>query len=557
MALSPFGQLAALKKAGFVDTNEMKIFGEAIKANPSVFALSNAISKDNTIDDETQKKFLTALGKQWKDDKTVFTRMEADLALNPALAEQYRDKVKSNPDGLIAELNNKYKPVLQQASPSAETTQPTPSAPFPMATVAGIGTPKPAPATSASPQQPASGRTSNPTTENDDLLEAVANASDDDIKKTTSIESIHLMADKLSKMAVDKYGINPATANGFATKIKTDPKLAQDIATNLQNNPEFVRQMAKMAKDNTPLSKSEKQMAQSEMNKLMANPQLLADPKYVQETQQKIQLAEQFKKDGFMGFFKSMFGGAFGGGLSGMGGVFASFSGPYSVFSTSYGGGMFPSFMVNLDNMHRNQAAAVGWNAANPRDMSTLAMGGQFFKDVPAKDQNGQPVMKDGKPVIEKVPNTIDIKTADGKTMKIIPAVGVLVAGQEAGRFDPDTKQFVAGNWRVPVVAAISESGDPTAIKKIVMTPTEFAKYQAEVNALAATSGQRQLASDPYTAQDALAAQRRAESIQLAKVDPQTGTVTQTVAGMAVQSGQVRKPNTASPSQERDYELQG
>lgn len=310
MALSMFVQMAALKKAGLEDTDEMRAFGAAIKANPSVFALSNSIADDESIDDETQKKFLTAMGKQWKNDetKTIFSRMEADLASNPDLATQYRAMVKSNPDQLLADLNNKYsKPATAQAAPAVKDTQPAPATPSPTAIVAGETQPSTPAPTATAPAQTADNRP--PSTNNDnEILDAIANASDEDIKRTTTAESIHLMADKLAKMAKETHGINPATADAFATKIKTDPRLAKDIARNLQNNPELVRQLAKMAKDTETLKEPAKSMAQSEMNKLMANPQLLADAKYVQGLQQKMQMAENFKNEGLGGMFKSMFG---------------------------------------------------------------------------------------------------------------------------------------------------------------------------------------------------------------------------------------------------------
>lgn len=544
MGLTQEEKKKILENEGF-GTLDMLAMRMAISKNKTLDALIDKIEADPSVPKEAQAKIIVAFANKWKTNPDIYSQMEADLKKTPELANRIQVTANGNPASLITAIKE-YEPGNMGANlpvkgsyleAERKYASSAPASPSPMAVVAGATQPS-APA----PTQTASRPTSS-ANDDDAILDAVANASDDDIQKTTSPEAVHMLADRIAKMAVTTHGTSPATANGFVAKIKTDPKLSQAIAINLQQNPDFVRQLARMAKDKTPLTEPAKSMARREMENLMENPERLADAKYVRELQQKIQMAEQFKNEGIGGMLQSMFG-PLRGGFSNLGLVFAGFTGPNKVFSMVQGDGLFPTMMINLDSMRRNEAVAYAASTVGGNSLTTFA---EPYKTVSVKGP-------DGKSMTEKVPNTFKM-TINGKETDVVLALG-LTANERAGHIDPVTNQFVPSN-RVAFWGTRTVGGQPEMLET---TKDEFERYRTAVNQASAKYGDgRQLAFTDYTEQDARDRFRNQPQIQIASVDPQTGAVTQkqVVAGLSVTQGQIRPKNTTAPGQDMDYELQG
>lgn len=588
MALTD-GQMIEAAYAGKIGIFELPSFRSAMKENARVAAFAEVISKDSSIPDATQSKFITALAQKWSGngtgngDKDVFKKLEADLAKNPDLAQQLTAAIKNSPDTALQAIA-KYDgtnmstllattaPAVAPATPSVATpntqpvttvagapgvtTNPVPNAPGPNGRPLDAKPEEVPPATVAAeavtPRPPI------------DPLEELSRGTDDNIRQFSSVEGVRMLAAKMGEAAV-KSGVNPATATGFMKRIEKDDQLAKNISQNLQKNPDFVRQMAKMAKDNGPLVEPFKSAVTREMNKLMENPQLLADEKYVKDMQQKMKMAEDFKNSGMMSMMTQMFDGlraqshAFFGQMSAIG---AAFSGPNPVFSMASGSGFMPSMMVNMGAYHANMGEYLAGQNYRPADMTALptkGKDGKFTREVAILDDKGKPLTKaDGTPLTQKVPNgQITLKTLDGKDVNVIPAVGALVA-----------KEDKDGNLRVPTIQAIDDNGVATKLAFVKMTPTEFAKLQKASNEAAVAqnlqANYKTLEIDRGTVDTNTAAMRfaqeQADPIPVAKVDPASGAVTATMVQPAPQVAR----NTVAPvagnrpdaSNDRDMSLQ-
>jgi hypothetical protein len=544
MGLTQEEKKKILENEGF-GTLDMLAMKMAIGKNKTLDGLMDEIEADPSVPKEAQAKIIVAFANKWKTNPNIYSQMEADLKKTPELANRIQVTANGNPASLITAIKEyepgnmganlpvkgSYLEAERKYASSASASTP------PMAVVAGATQPSaPAPTQTAS-------RPSSSANDDDAILDAVANFSDDDIKKGTSVEAVHMFADRIAKMAVTVHGTSPATANGFAAKIKADPNLSQAIATNLQQNPAFVRQLARMAKDKTPLTEPAKSMARREMENLMANPERLADAKYVRELQQKIQMAEQYKNEGIGGMLQSMFG-QLRGGSSDLGSAFAGFTGPHTVFTMAQGGGLFPTLMINQDSIRKNEAIGYARSTVGANDLKTFP---EPYKTAMVKGA-------DGKQVAKEVPNTFKMNI-NGKETDVILARG-LMANEVKGHIDPATNQFVPSN-KVAFWGTRSVGGQP---ELLYASKDEFLKYKSAVDAASAKYGDgKQLAFTDYTEQDARVALRNQPQIQIASVDPQTGAVTQkqVVAGLPVTQGQVRPKNTTAPGQDMDYELQG
>lgn len=582
MALGLFAQKTALEEAGLKDRNEMNSFREALEANPAAYALSQEISRDAAIGDETQKKFLTEVGKKWRSDPQVFEKLNAELQSNRNLGDQIKEGLKSNPDkilGAVSPYNGSNMGAMLPPSAAmvtaAPVVRPQVATPAPGPTTSGAQTvPQPATAPSVTTQRPSSPAPSPANSDED--LNGIISASDQEIRGAIDVSSVRLLADKMAKVATENYGVNAATANGFKERIGKDPKLAQSIATNLQNNPDFVRSLAKMAKDKSTAPEPIKSKAQQELNSLMSNPEKLADDKYVKGLQSQLQLAENFKKSGLTDMMQKFVGmmGPLKSGFNEVGLMFSGLMGEHNVLSMSRGNSLIPDLLINLDAYKRNKEDAIAFGRYSPLDMLALApkgADGKFFHNgEPLKDREGKQIMKDGKPAFEQVPNgQIALKTADGKEMKAIPAIG-LVAKQMPGQYDQNGK-FVPGNIRVPIVTEISEHGASSKITTVTLTPAEFAKYKQLTDAAAVKNGgsTKELAFEAYTETDARESKKR-PSVQVATVNPSTGATSPLATVQAASpsdpritdfalapNGSVVDKRGSSPGNDQDYRLQG
>lgn len=585
----------ALERAGFTITNlgltlpdvaEMKRFEKAADASvvPKTAALLQSIG-DSKLPDAIKEAMTTALGTKWKTDPNLFQKMEANFKANPRLSDQVQKMANSDPNKLIQAIsaydgNNLAK--LMAPSPSS-VTAPLPSSPSKTqapAPAAGptkssraphaapvtvspvtIATPEsPQKAPSAVPRQPETPATSAPSSDNNDMLTVLEMSSDADIKDIVDDKTTKQILDGIAGKA-SALGVNAASVDGFKKATGAAP-LQKAITKNLQNNPEFVRQLAKMSKDSSTASEPFKSKALQEMNKLMSNPQLLADDKYVKGLQSQMQMAETLKKYGLDKMLGDMFGQSMGplkSGFAELGFMLAGFGGQHPVLSMSKGSGFFPDIMINLQNFGRNQDEARAFSRYSPRDMTAYTprgADGKFFHEVVSgKDANG-------KEIKTQVPNgQIALKTASGGEIKVIPSAGVLVAKQEAGAFDGSGK-FIPGNFRVPVVTGVDEDGASSKIAMAVLTPAEFEKYKKIADAEARKGGGsiQELMVERYTAEDAHRL-GKGPVVQVAKVDPVSGAVGP-LTSVSAQTGQVRAPIVHQAggdpaANDRDYQLQG
>jgi hypothetical protein len=580
MSLNILEQRTALIQAGLKDRTEMQALNAAVKENPAVYALSQSIAKDPTVDDDTQKKFLTALGKKWKADPAVFNKLEADMKADPALAGRIATTVKSNPDIMVASLQ-KYaggdllpKPAVAPAPAQAANAPAAPTPPN--------GPGQQPPAAAAPPAQaansPAPPKAQAPEKDQEiEFLTALAGLSDADMKKQLDKGVVKDILKGMADQAETKFGVSAATVAGFKNRIGAgDPKLADDklltqITTNFQNNPEFVRQLAKSAKNKEPMDKAMVDMARPIMTGVMENPEKLADDNYVKDLSQKMNMGSTM--GGFGKILNNIFGEGFGGKISGWFHAIvdqiktwiSGFTGDKQVISmkSAGNGSLLPTVMVNLDAINANRDAAAAQARYSPLEMTALSKkgaDGKFFHNEQVTGSDGKPaVTQDGQPVLKTVMNdAYTITDINGKQHSVMPSVGQLAA-----------KQDKDGNFYGRFVTKINQNGVSDELATYQVSAAEFKKYEASTNQRAKEAGLNQtLAFSPYTAQDAANA-AKPQTIQMVTVDPKTSAASPptTVAVGAPQEPSVgytvardgtigRKPNEPSAN-DRDYRLQG
>lgn len=532
-------QKRALQEAG-LGTLEMYEFQTSFLANKNVTALSDKVSEDKSIGDATKMTFLRELGKKWKTDPELFTKLEADMAADPKLAEEFHSAIKNDPERAIKAIQKYDRPgSLSLALKSGEGA----AAP----SISESSSPASSPASGPAPTAPAG-----------------SGAKRDD--NARDIATVGMMAEDLAK-AAKKFGVPASTADGFVTRIKTDSVLARRIAENFKRNPDFLS-MVKDQVEGTPKTGPIAQKAAQELNKIMSKPELLAEDSYVKGLERDIKNANAMKAS--LAGLTAGFGNLAAGFRKIMGGL----SGPHKVFSMSSAGSgsLFPTLFINLDAYEQNAAEATAFRAYSPLEMgayTTPGKNGKFFHDgQQRKGADGKPLMKDGKPVFEQVPNgQITLTTADGKEVKVIPAGGNLMAKQRAGDFGPDGK-FIPGNIKVPVVMEITEHGVPSKIDNVMLTPAQFEQYNRLVDAAAQKAGRPTggLVFEPYTERDkreALAARSEVKNTaNIVTVDPATGRVVSesnpsvTAWSIGADGSVIQNPTGRPAANERDFRLQ-
>lgn len=531
-------QKRALQEAG-LGTLEMYEFRESVLANEKVTALSDKVSGDKSIGDETEMTFLRELGKKWKTDPELFTKLEADMDADPKLAEEFHSAIKNDPERAIKAIQKYDRPgSLSLALKSGEGA----AAP----SISESSSPASSPASGPAPTAPAG-----------------SGAKRDD--NARDIATVGMMAEDLAK-AAKKFGVPASTADGFLTRIKTDRDLAKRIAENFKRNPDFLSMVTDQV-EGTPKTGPIAQKAKQELNKIMSKPELLAQDSYVKGLERDIKNANAMKA-GLAGMT-----GGFGNLAAGVREIIAGLSGSRKVLSmSSAGGSLVPTLSINLEAYRQNAAEAGAFDAYSPLEMdayTTPGKNGKFFQDGPQrKGADGKPLMKDGKPVFEQVPNgQITLKTADGKEVKVIPAGGNLMAKQRAGDFGPDGK-FIPGNIKVPVVTEITEHGVPSKIANVMLTPAQFEEYNRLVDAAAQKAGRPTggLVFEPYTERDkreALAARSEVKNTaNIVTVDPATGRVVSesnpsvTAWSIGADGSVILNPTGRPAANERDFRLQ-
>ncbi|MBL8641802.1 MAG: hypothetical protein JNL76_06770 [Alphaproteobacteria bacterium] len=541
MALTREDQKRALEEGG-LGTLEMYGFQKSVLANEKVTALSDKVSGDKSIGDETRMTFLRELGKKWKTDRELFTKLEADMDADPKLAEEFHSAIKNDPERAIKAIQKYDRPGSLS-----------------LALKSGAGAAAPSISESSSPAaSPAASPASGPAP----TAPAGSAAKRDD--NARDIATLGMMAEDLAK-AAKEFGVPASTADGFVRRIKTDSVLARRIAENFKRNPDFLSMVTDQV-EGTPKTGPIAQKAAQELNKIMSKPELLAEDSYVKGLERDIKNANAMKAS--LAGVTAGFGNLAAGFRKIMGGL----SGPHKVFSmSSPGGSLFPTLFINLDAYEQNAAEATAFGAYSPLEMdayTTPGKNGKFFHDgQQRKGADGKPLMKDGKPVFEQVPNgQITLTTADGKEVKVIPAGGNLMAKQRAGDFGPDGK-FIPGNIKVPVVMEITEHGVPSKIDNVMLTPAQFKQYNRLVDAAAQKAGRPTggLVFEPYTEQDKRELAARSEvknTANIVTVDPATGRVVSesnpsvTAWSIGADGSVIQNPTGRPAANERDFRLQ-
>lgn len=542
MALTREDQKRALEEGG-LGTLEMYGFQKSFLANEKVTALSDKLSEDGSIPDATKMTFLRELGKKWKTDREFFIKLEADMAADPKLAEEFHSAIKNDPERAMNAIQKYDRPgSLSLALKSGEGA----AAPSISESSSPASSPAASPASGPAPTAPAGSAA-----KRDD------NAGD--------IATVGMMAEDLAK-AAKEFGVPTSTADGFVTRIKTDRDLAKRIAVNFKRNPDFLSMVTDQVED-TPKTGPIAQKAKQELNKIMSKPELLAEDSYVKGLERDIKNANAMKAS------LARLTAGFGNPAAGFREIIGGFSGSRKVFSmSSAGGSLFPTLFINLDAYRQNAAEAKAFAAYSPLEMdayTTPGKNGKFFHDgQQRKGPDGKPLMKDGKPVFEQVPNgQITLTTADGKEVKVIPAGGNLMAKQRAGDFGPDGK-FIPGNIKVPVVTEITEHGVPSRITNVTLTPAQFQQYNRLVEAAAQKAGRPTggLVFEPYTEQDgraALAARSEVKNTaNIVTLDPATGRVVSesnpsvTAWSIGADGSVIQNPTGRPAANERDFRIQ-
>lgn len=502
MGLTQGQQIAALTNAGV--TNPLE-FSSRIGENPALKALLDDVSDNNLLDSQSESDLLTALAKEWKAHPDILGKMNVDLQ-NPETAQAIKTAIVKNPSGFSSVLPQ-YK-----AGNVSEFLASMPAASTPSA--AGASGTGPRPTSGPTPPNPEDDRKA---------LEALAAASNDDLKRIDPTITKAIVRG-LAASAKDRFGVNPAMTNGFAQRVESDPVLLERITENFRRNPNFVRELAKAGLDKTSPREPFLTPARAAMTNLMANPHKLADDVYVKNMEARMKMATTMKE----GNYKQLFSGI-GGGFSAMAGqlesFFAGFQGK-SVLSMGNGGGFLPHVLFDINAFRSNMAS---YQRYSPEDMIAFPIkgkDGQFFHQEPVLDKKGQPIKgADGNPVTQKVPNTIEIRVATGEKVKVIPSQGDLMAIQRAGSYIGG--KYVPGTYEVAVVTGIDDKGRSAKLDRIDMTPEQFADYKKQMEKL---SG-RTYPEQPYTEQthqEVLEEKKRmAEAVaqNTVKMDPKTGQV--------------------------------
>lgn len=469
------------------------------------------IKEDPSISAANKEKLVSAVVDKYNKDPKSLDRLESDLAANPALAKRLEQSIKSNPAaiaerGIPAYTGGNLEAALNTAVP-APAAKPS-AAPSPAAAPAADRrpeTPKPesadggkrrhsapaaapaaAPSAAPAPVAAAAAAPSLSPAEMASIIDKLATGNDEYIKKVVDAQGPKLvngMAHGMADMARDKFGIPEATTNAFEKTIKGDPKLQEAIAENFKKHPDFVRQMAKMAQGGGDVPDAMKEMARKEMDKVMQNPQLLADDKYVKGVESQMRMGNTMGK--ISGFLQNTFGIDMSGMMGGMGGFFQGIANWFKDFFGAFSGGGVKDFLSQPSNknlgMFDKLSAGIGFamNKANNQyhspyegmrlqnERPLAAADGSYFHTEMRKDAQGVETA-------HRVPNTIEVRTVNNSVHKVIPTA------------DPmEIRRLPGGNFEIKMATDMREGakpGDPPVITKqsagLVVTEAELNKIQ-------------------------------------------------------------------------------
>lgn len=518
---------------------------EIVFDRPNVKKMMDSLSGQG----KDTSKLSDALVNKWEKDKSFLAKLDAELGKDPAAAARLEKAIKADPNKVAAAVNamgdNQPINLAVIAPVEAAAPSPSPEAKKSAPTAKVVET---KPAAHKASHKPAemvaeekSRVTSAPAPQTPEqkeagmkiargIFEGFADQPDDKISSAIDAGMVGTLATSMSQDAVSKYGVDKGVAAGFARRVNGDPKLSNAIQNNLKNNPDFVRQLAVMSKsDNASSNPLMANAARQKMTEFMANPELLADDRYVRNMTSSMKMANSPQGGimGMLGNFMQSLGPMFHQMMAGFQNMIAGFTGSRQVFSMhNSNGSMFPTIMVNVANMNANMQQAAAFSRYDPKDMTAYGIKGKdgsLFHEELVRDSKGTPLRDDnGREVTRKLPNTIEVMDAQGKAHKVIPSVGVLMARQEKGSFDA-RGEWRPGNYQVPVVTGIAENGKASKIDLVAMSPADFDKYKKDMER---RSG-REFPTEDFTVADAqrsgIYPNVRQGGYMISQVDPRTG----------------------------------
>lgn len=443
------------------------------------------VEADPSISAANKEKLVSAVIDKYNQDPKSLARLESDLAANPALAKRLEQSIKSNPAaiaerGIPAYTGGNLEAALNTAVPApaakpaaapaaAPAADRRPETPKPESADGGKrrhSAPAAAPAASPSAAPvpvaaPAAAPSLSPA-EMSSIIDKLATGNDEYIKRVVDAQGPKLvngLAHGMADMAREKFGVPATTADAFEKRIKDDPKLRESITENFKKNPDFVRQMAKMAQGGGDVPDAMKEMARKEMDKLMQNPQLLADDKYVKDISRQMRMGNTMGR--LSGFLQDTFGIDMSGAMGGMGGFFQGIANWFKDFLGAFSGGGVKDFLSQPSNknlgMFDKLSAGIGFamNKANNQyhspyegmrlrnEQPLAAADGSYFHTEMRKDAQGVETP-------HRVPNTIEVRTVNNTVHKVIPTAEPLSFTRLPG-----------GNYEIKLATDLKEGAKP------------------------------------------------------------------------------------------------
>lgn len=552
-----------INKMGFASGAQLLYFDAERNANPNL----KGFFDDFTGDFASKSSYNAVLGKigsrinqegqqsnfnenAAKNNKGgVLDKLAKDLE-DPTTKQSFRQALREHPEQ-VGTLFDDYadgKINLKQLSAQASLTVPAPSPveaavtdPEPAASASAVieqakpSKPKAAahsheqhkaepmsqPAQDKTPANAAADLSAVKETARHEVLKGLAGLSDEQIQSSLEPRHVVQMADELANSAVDKYGVNAATAHGFHERISGDTKLQKDITENFKRHPDFVRQLAKQMDGDGNVPQNMQEIVRKEMTNVMENPESLASDKYVKDA------TGMMKNSGMMsgiGNFLQGMGIDMGGLGDSLGGFFQNIMQWFQDLVGAFTNGGVANFLAQPSNqglgMFDKFAAGIGFamnQAGNtyhsPYELAAQEVlpsrDGSYFHKEMGKD-------KDGNPVERTVPNTLELTDAGGKTHKVIPTAGPLPFEQVEG-----------GNIKIRATTDIKQGADgrvsATSTGDFVVTRAEGDRY---LQALEDQTGQK-IALKQFGNEQKMA-QQQPTDIQVTGVNGQTGNIEQT-----------------------------
>ncbi|HNQ91900.1 MAG TPA: hypothetical protein PKI93_03105 [Alphaproteobacteria bacterium] len=251
----------------------------------------------------------------------------------------------------------------------------------------------------------------------------LANASDAEISEFFSGNDAGTKVKQIGDTIADnalKLGVSESNVAGFK-KYFDDPKNQQAVIKNLKENPKFVKTLAEFAKegDGVEIPEAFKEPMRKEMDKLIQNPDNLASDKYAKHLVGRVNNVKLLNQ--ISGFAKDFLGIDLTGIFTK---ILAAFNSP---------DGPLQGFMDALKNMGRAGSLHLPSNQGknffsrvfdNPQHsmyerqaMAATPTNGSLFHEVELKGA-------DGKVTKVQRPNTVQVQSAEGKPVDLIPAAG-------------------------------------------------------------------------------------------------------------------------------------